>query len=208
MIIYAKDKNIPTYALSGLLTQGEKYSDTIIFSAERFYDGKDLYGCSFIIRGVGGSSLEAVQPLVCSLAAEDRLELEWRVSDFFTAVAGELELEITASRITDGETELVLKYNMAPIKINPSPAGENAVVPDTAEQIKAEIAKQTDEGLEQIQALIESFDLAAVEERLDKMEADTAIYLARPEVVALTQEQYDRITPKENSLYVIVKEET
>lgn len=207
MKIYAREKNIPTYALSGLLTQGEKFSDTVVFSVDRFYDGKDLYGCSFVIRAVGESSFEAVAPLSSSVAEGDRIELEWRVSDFFTAVAGELELEITASKITDGETELVLKYNMAPIKVNPSPAGENAVVPDTAEQIKAEIAQQTDEGLEQIQALIDSFDLTATEERLDKMESDTAVYLARPEVVALTQEEYDSIALKKNSLYVIVKEE-
>ena len=47
--------------------------------------------------------------------------------------------------------------------------------------------------------------VAEVEARLDQMEEDTQTYLARPEVVALTREQYDAITPKQNSLYVIVR---
>lgn len=39
------------------------------------------------------------------------------------------------------------------------------------------------------------------------MEEDTAVYLARPEVVILTKNQYDSITHKESVLYVIVEEE-
>ena len=53
---------------------------------------------------------------------------------------------------------------------------------------------------------MDAFGLEATEERLDKMEADTAVYLARPEVVALTREKYESITVKADSLYVIVTE--
>lgn len=58
-----------------------------------------------------------------------------------------------------------------------------------------------------VQNKLNSFKLDETKERLDNMEADTAVYLARPEVIPVTRSQYNEIQHKKNALYVITGEE-
>lgn len=206
MEIYAKGKNISTFPFSRLLVCGEKLADTITFYLERFYEGKDMYGCSFLMRGVNSAGEEAQQTIVPEIRGE-YLAIIWDVSEYFTAAEGELELELRAVRVNDdGEADLVMKYLMPPIYVAPSPKGLNAALPDTSEQLLSEISSAVSEGIEEIQLLIDGFDLSEVENRLDSMEQDIAVFLERPEVIPVTQSEYDEIQHKKNALYVIVKE--
>ncbi len=231
MEIYAKGKNIPTYAFGSLFVQGENLADVITFVVDRYYCGKDLSLCTFAIRGVTEENWEATQVLPQEVDTSV-IRLTWRVSDSFTYNAGKLSLELRASEISDNDVHTVVKYSMAPVNVAPTISGQNGPLPDTSEQAVSEINAAVGEGLDELQAKIDSldineytaqlisateadlellqekmddFDLDEVEARLDKMEEDTATYLARPEVVALTREQYDAITPKKNSLYVIIQ---
>ncbi len=206
MEIYAKGKNIPSFPFGGLLVQGEKLADTITFVLDRYYDGKDMAECSFLLRGVNENNEEAQQSLSAELMGEDKLSLEWSVSEYFTAVAGNLSLELRAVRMSGDVEELVLKYTMQPINVASSPSGENTPLPDTSEQLLNEISSAVSEGIDTIEQCVAEFNLDEVDARLDAMEEKTEIYLARPEVIPVTQSEYDSITHKQNALYVIVKE--
>lgn len=231
MEIHANGKNIPTYAFGNLFVQGENLADTITFVVDRYYCGKDLSLCTFAIRGVTEENWEADQVLPQEVDIRT-IRLTWRVSDSFTYNAGKLTLELRASEVTENEANIVVKYSMPPVYVAPTIAGQNGPLPDTAEQAVSEINAAVGEGLDALQQKIDSldvdaleaqltaateadlellseamdeFDLDEVNARLDQMEEDTQTYLARPEVVALTRAEYDAITPKENSLYVIIQ---
>ena len=83
-------------------------------------------------------------------------------------------------------------------------------VKETLDDIRKSIVQSVEmgaqrEAIELLSEAMDEFDLDEVNARLDQMEEDTQTYLARPEVVALTRAEYDAITPKENSLYVIIQ---
>ncbi len=209
MKVYAKGKNIPTYSFSGLFVQGEKLADTIVFYVDRFYNDNDLSDCTFMIRGVSENGDEAQQTLIAQ-TEESQIVLTWNVSEYFTAQAGKLSLELRASRMSEGsqsataEEILVLKYTMEPVYVAASPKGGNLPVPDAVEQAIGQISDAVTGGLTVINQVVESNSIAAFNTRLDKVEADTDVYLARPEVIPVTQQEYSAITPKADALYVII----
>lgn len=205
MNIHARGKTIPTYAFANLLRQGERFADIINILISREYKGRDLSGCSFLMRGINENNEEA-QQLLTPVISGDKLVLGWNISDSFTAVSGKLELELRVSELSDTDEMLILKFEMPPVNVAPSPSGENAVLPDTSEQIISEIAEAAEEGVVRIREAAEEFDIAAVEKRLDAMEAANSEYLARPEVIPVTESEYNTISHKKNALYVIVKE--
>lgn len=215
MEIFAKGKTIPTFSFGNLFTQGEHFADTIDFIVDRYYCGKDLSLCSFVLRGVTEENWEIEQVLI-PLVSERTLRLSWHVSDSFTHNAGRLALELRASETVDESNYTIIKYDMAPVTVRATIAGQNGPLPETAEQLISEINEAASAGvssindaaaadLDLLQQKMDDFDLEEVEARLDQMEEDTQTYLARPEVVALTREQYEAITPKHNSLYVIIR---
>ncbi|MBP3309674.1 MAG: hypothetical protein J6L05_02540 [Ruminococcus sp.] len=206
MEIYAKGKNIPTYAFGNLLTQGEHLADTICFIVDRFYNNTDLSVCDFAIRGLTAGDWEVSQPLIAEVIGE-KIRLKWTVGNSFTINSGRLALEIRASQYSEDEEKLIVKYVMQPVYVNPTPNGKNGALPETSEQAVSAINAAVAEGTEQLGQLMDSFNLEEVEKRLDKMEADTAVYLARPEVIALTKSEYDSTFHKSDSLYVIVGED-
>lgn len=207
MQIIARGKNIDTHLLKNLLIQGEKNSETVLFLVDRFYNGFDLNDCDFIIKGVTEGDAEAEQALV-KRALDEKIAVIWNISEDFTAESGKLILEMRAVLIDeDTETEsLVLKYDMADINVKPSPIGSTAPVPSAVEQAINLIGAATADGLSQIQALIDSFDIEALNERLAQIEEKLAELLERPEIQPITQQEYNRIQHLANVLYVIVEE--
>lgn len=205
MEVYAKGKNIPTFTFGNLFTEGESYADTIIFYVERYYNGADLLDFEFSIKGVNENGYSAVQTLFPRDCGE-YVALDWAVSDYFTVRAGKLSLELRACNVSAEPDDIIVKYVMPPVYVNPSPTGTNEVIPDTSEQVVSEINTAASEGIREIQTLIDSFDISAVEQRLDTMDENISVFLARPEVIPVTQSRYDTTVHKENALYVIVKE--
>ena len=212
MEVYAQGKNIPTYSFAHLFVQGENCADTIVFAVDRSYGGNDLSVCDFCIVGISDDRWEVIQILIPEICG-DKIKLTWKVSRIFTQNSGSLALELRASH----NDELVLKYEMEPVNVRKTLHGENAPLPDTSEQIisdimqtaadgMADVAEAKNSALDVLQTKMDEFGLEETEERLDKIEADTAVYLARPEVIALTQAEYDKLTPKTDSLYVIIQE--
>lgn len=212
MEIFALGKNIPTYSFGRLFVQGEHCADRITFVVDKSYGGSDLSECDFCMIGISGEKWEVCQmltPVVCG----GKIKLDWTVSNTFTQNSGKLELELRASK----NDELVLKYDMQPVYVKPALNGENAPLPDVSEQMISDIAAAAAQGVEdvgaakssamsELQQKMDEFGLEETGARLDRMEADTAVYLARPEVIALTREEYESLTPKSDSLYVIVTE--
>ncbi|MCR5729591.1 MAG: hypothetical protein K6G20_04445 [Ruminococcus sp.] len=205
MELYAKGKNIPTHPIGRLFIQGEKFGDTVKINLSRIYEGIDLAGFSFVVHGITSEGWEAVQALVV-IVRNDKIVLDWDVSPDFTLNSGKLDLELRASGTYNG-VERILKFNMPSVEVIPTVNGRNGPLPETGEQLISQINGAAAAGLQEIQSEIEAFDLESVEERLDNIEADTAIYLARPEVIPVTQAEYDQSVHKQNALYVIVEED-
>lgn len=206
MKIYAKGKTIPTYQFSRLFVQGERCAELITFVLDRYHSGTDLMTCDFVIRGSTEEDWEALQGLTKELS-EDKILLDWWVSDLFTLNAGKLELELRASRTSQDVEEIVIKFPMEPVNVLPAVSGKNGALPDTAEQAVTAIAAAVDQALTQMDETIERYDLEHTGQRLDQIEADTAVYLARPEVIPMTRQEYARSPHKANALYVIIDEE-
>lgn len=78
---------------------------------------------------------------------------------------------------------------------------------NSVESFKTEIQQKLDDFNAWVQDELNSFDIDGTKQRLDDMEADTAIYLARPEVIPVTRSQYITIQHKKNALYVITEED-
>lgn len=207
MEIFANGKNIPTYSFGNLFIQGENFADTICFVIDRYYNGRDLMECKFLIRGVTEENWEANQILLGD-ADGDKIRLKWDVASDFTYNSGNLSLELNASVQDEyGGDHILIKYDMSPVYVKPTIRGKNGPLPETSEQVLTKITEAASDGIEKIRKEIDDFNLEAVEARLDKMERDTATYLARPEVAILTQRQYDAITHKKSAIYAIVEEE-
>lgn len=206
MELIAKGKNIPTYQIGSLFIQGESYADTIHIVIDRFYNGWDLSECSFVIKGETESGKIATSVLLFE-TLDDKLRLAWEVTGLFTRYPGKLMLEITASMIKNGMLLCVVKYDMPPVNIKPALTGTNEVIPDTAEQTIAQINQAAADGLAEIQTEIDAFDIDSVNSRLDAMEEACMTFLARPEVIAVTQSEYDSSEHKADSLYIIIEEE-
>lgn len=218
MKIYAKGKNIPTYAFANLFTQGENHADIIHFIVDRYYCGKDLSLCTFTMRGLTSGNYEVSQNLPMELVTADKITLRWKVSDSFTHNSGKLRLELRASETVSEIDYTILKYSMAEVNVAETPSGQNGPLPETAEQAVSEINEAVGNGIAELngetsadlallQQKMDDFNLEEVEARLDQMEEDTQTYLARPEVIPVTRAEYDSIEHKENSLYVIIGEE-
>ena len=207
MKIYAKGKSIPTYQFRDLFVQGEKMAEVITFVLDRYYSGHDMMDCNFVIRGLTEEGWEAEQVLR-TVAGEDNTVLAaWSVSDLFTLNAGTLRLELRASRMDGDTAELIVKYAMEPVNVAPTINGKNGALPDAAEQAVSAVAAAVDGALITMEQTIERYDLEHTGQRLDRIEADTAVYLARPEVIPMTRQEYADSVHKENSLYVIVEED-
>ena len=228
MDIFAKGKNIPTYSFGNLFVQGEKFADTINFLLGRFYNNSDISGYDFMIVGVNEDGYEANQVIMPEVIDDNTVKIRWRVSEDFTARSGKLRLELRAFEETDGVINTVIKYDMSPVNVKPTIDGKNEPLPDTNEQFINHMAVVTGECLEQlqdsinlanlklqeivnnfivwVQGQLNSFNIEGTKIRLDNIEADTATYLARPEVIPVTRAEYDKIEHKKNSLYVITGE--
>lgn len=228
MNVFSKGKNIPTYSFGNLFVQGEKFADTINFSLERFYNNSDIGGYKFMITGLTEDGFEVSQ-VIASEVEDNAVNLRWNVSENFTARAGKLRLELRAFQETDGEINTIMKYDMSPVNVKPTINGINEPIPETSEQFINNMAVFTGECLEQlqdsvnsanlglqesinnfnvwVQGQINSFNLEETKNRLDRMEADTAVYLARPEVIPVTRSQYNSAVHRKNALYVITGEE-
>ena len=205
MEIFARGKNIPTYPFGSLFTQGENLADVIVFVVDRYYCGKDLSLCTFAVRGVTEDNWEADQVLPLEVDV-NTIRLIWRVSSNFTYNSGKLRLELRGSELIDGEPHTVIKYNMPPVEVAPTISGQNGPLPETAEQAVSEINEAVGEGLIVIQQKIDSFDLSAVEQRLDGIDSEISALRARPKIIPLTRAQYDALAHKEEALYVITEE--
>lgn len=206
MELTAKGKNIPTYPIGNLFIQGECFADTIYIMVDRYYDRWDLSECSFSIKGETESG-EVITSALLFKPMEKKLRVIWQVSDLFVKNTGRLLLELKASKVVNGTVKCVVKYDMPPVFVKPTLEGTNEVLPDTSEQIVAEVNKAAADGLAEIRAEIDAFDLESVNQRIDNMDAACATFLARPEVIAVTQKEYDSSEHKSNSLYVIIEEE-
>lgn len=129
MTITAHNKYIDTACLSGLFTQGEKYSDKIYFSVDRVNNDVDLTDCTFTLRAVNENGNMTDSALYKSVQESDIL-LTWEVSEYITACAGALHLEIIGIK---GES-IIIKYKMKPINIRNSILGEGLPEPDMIEK--------------------------------------------------------------------------
>ena len=208
MTVYAKGKSIPTYQFRDLFVQGEKFAEDIVFILDRYQGGNDLADCDLAIRGLTEEGWETQQVLSARPGEDGTIAVPWSVGDLFTLNAGKLRLELRASRMEGDVSAVVVKFLMEPVNVAPTINGRNGALPDAAEQAVSTINAAVSQALTEMADTVERYDLEHTGQRLDRIEADTAVYLARPEVIPMTREEYASSVHKANALYVIVEEET
>lgn len=84
-------KQIDTIPIINLLRQGENNADTILMQLPPKYGDIALDGLTYIMYGDSKGGTRATQVLEKEVNGEGVL-LRWKISDDFTAVAGELKL--------------------------------------------------------------------------------------------------------------------
>lgn len=134
MILQANQKFIDASNVAHLLTAGEKYADTLTFSVDRQYHGKDLSGCLFVIRGVNSASNLSLQTL-SQETTDTAILLTWNISPAFTAVSGMLALEI----VCYDSDSMILKYTITPMQVRQSVLEEYSGGVDAVEEALKEM---------------------------------------------------------------------
>lgn len=134
MILQANQKFIDASNVAHLLTAGEKYADTLTFSVDRQYHGKDLSGCLFVIRGVNSAGNLSLQTL-SQETTDTAILLTWNISPAFTAVSGMLALEI----VCYDSDSMILKYTITPMQVRQSVLEEYSGGVDAVEEALKEM---------------------------------------------------------------------
>lgn len=112
-------KQIDTIPIINLLRQGENNADTILMQLPPKYGDIALDGLTYIMYGDSKSGTRASQTLEKEASSEGVL-LRWKISDDFTAVAGELKL-ILKGFLPDGDP--IIKWVGGTINVYCDPAG-------------------------------------------------------------------------------------
>ena len=145
MQIESKKKKLCLEPLRGIITQGEKMADTVIFRLPATYGALVLSDLSWQIRAASEKNTLVTADLTASSGGEFCL-VQWEVSADFTAVSGALSLMLVGA---DSEGNVVIKFpGDDPIWIRDSETGEYAPPPDALEQAII--------GMQQAQAALES----------------------------------------------------
>lgn len=112
-------KQIDTIPIINLLRQGESNADTILMQLPPKYGDIALDGLTYIMYGDSKSGTRASQTLEKEINGEGVL-LRWKISDDFTAVAGELKLMLKGF-LPDGDP--IIKWVGGTINVYCDPAG-------------------------------------------------------------------------------------
>lgn len=112
-------KQIDTIPIINLLRQGENNADTILMQLPPKYGDIALDGLTYIMYGDSKSGTRASQTLEKEASSEGVL-LRWKISDDFTAVAGELKLMLKGF-LPDGDP--IIKWVGGTINVYCDPAG-------------------------------------------------------------------------------------
>jgi putative collagen-binding collagen-like surface-anchored protein fneF len=112
-------KQIDTIPIINLLRQGESNADTILMQLPPKYGDIALDGLTYIMYGDSKSGTRASQTLEKEINGEGVL-LRWKISDDFTAVAGELKLTLKGF-LPDGDP--IIKWVGGTINVYCDPAG-------------------------------------------------------------------------------------
>lgn len=112
-------KQIDTIPIINLLRQGENNADTILMQLPPKYGDVALDGLTYIMYGDSKSGTRASQTLEKEINGEGVL-LRWKISDDFTAVAGELKLTLKGF-LPDGDP--IIKWVGGTINVYCDPAG-------------------------------------------------------------------------------------
>lgn len=130
MYINSKNKQLQLEPLRGIITQGEKLSDTVTFALPNMYGSLTLSSLGWSIRAASEKNTLATASLTVSVM-DDKCLLSWEVSSDFTAVSGALSLMLVG---TDGDGKIVIKFpGDSPIWVRDSETGEYSPPEDAIE---------------------------------------------------------------------------
>ena len=189
-------KQIDTIPISNLLRQGENNADTILMQLPPQYGNIALDGLTYIMYGDSKSGTRASQTLEKEINSEGVL-LRWKISDDFTAVAGELKLMLKGF-LPDGNP--IIKWVGGTINVYRDPAGGEVPPPASEfEQALKEMYLVVDEARQSAQSAATSERNAQKHAENARESADNAQKVAsHPPVIGSNGnwELYDKATGK------------
>lgn len=189
-------KQIDTIPIINLLRQGENNADTILMQLPPKYGDIALDGLTYIMYGDSKSGTRASQTLEKEASSEGVL-LRWKISDDFTAVAGELKLMLKGF-LPDGDP--IIKWVGGTITVYCDPAGGEVPPPASEfEQALKEMYLVVDEARQSAQSAATSERNAQKHAENARESADNAQKVAsHPPVIGSNGnwELYDKATGK------------
>lgn len=189
MQIESKKKKLCLEPLRGIITQGEKMADTVIFRLPATYGALILSDLSWQIRAASEKNTLVTADLTASSGGEFCL-VQWEVSADFTAVSGALSLMLVG---TDSEGNVVIKFpGDDPIWIRDSETGEYAPPPDVLEQAVI--------GIQRAQAALESAQ-ESLEDAAQALQNTTANFRIRGHYDSLPELQSAITNPSVGDAY-------
>ena len=189
-------KQIDTIPIINLLRQGENNADTILMQLPPKYGDIALDGLTYIMYGDSKGGTRATQVLEKEVNGEGVL-LRWKISDDFTAVAGELKLMLKGF-LPDGDP--IIKWVGGTINVYCDPAGGLYPPPvSEIEQALKEMYLVVDEARQSAQSAATSERNAQKHAENARESADNAQKVAsHPPVIGSNGnwELYDKATGK------------
>ena len=189
-------KQIDTIPIINLLRQGENNADTILMQLPPKYGDIALDGLTYIMYGDSKGGTRATQVLEKEVNGEGVL-LRWKISDDFTAVAGELKLMLKGF-LPDGDP--IIKWVGGTINVYCDPAGGLYPPPASEfEQALKEMYLVVDEARQSAQSAATSERNAQKHAENARESADNAQKVAsHPPVIGSNGnwELYDKATGK------------
>ena len=107
-------KKLITAPIKDRIVQGENNADVFVIVLPKNYNGNDLSLFSFRMRAVSKENDTVAEQMLPLAVTEDGVELSWAVTSDFTAVDGEIYLELIG---VGADEETTIKFTGAPINV-------------------------------------------------------------------------------------------
>ena len=207
-MLKAIGKFIDTLPMRDLLSQEERYADTIVIETDRYYNGYDLSEASFLMRGVTPSGGETEQ-MLNKYVYGDKLRLTWTVAPPFTSEAGTLRLDLAAYQYAEGADPasdppaVLIRYQLPPVEVRPLPDSDHTLDTQSYTVFLLQVRAEAEADIAEMEHVRDSFlsSLDRYDARLIVCEGKLA---AIPPIAIMTWAEYDALDPKRpGTLYVL-----
>ena len=207
-MLKAIGKFIDTLPLRTLFSQEERCADTIVIETDRYYNGYDLAGYTFLMRGVTPSGGETEQMLEKTVL-EDTIRLSWTVAPPFTCEAGTLALDLAAYQYADGADPstdppaVLVRFQLPPVEVRPLPDCDHTLDTQSYTVFLLQVRSEAEAAITEMENVRDSF-LSSLDQYNARLLICEGKLAALTPISIMTWAEYEALDPKRpGTLYVL-----